>query len=87
VQEALTNTLKHSAARSAHIELTYSEQNLTVEVRDDGPGRHPLRVTNGAGLLGMRERVATVRGHLDTGPDQGGGFAVRAHLPTPDATT
>ena len=40
----------------------------------------------GHGLLGMRERAATVGGSVRTGPGPGGGFLVEAELPTkPDA--
>jgi signal transduction histidine kinase len=87
VQEALTNILKHSAASTVHVVLTYREQALAVEVLDDGPARTPPALSSGAGLLGMRERVASVRGHLETGPGSDGGYGVRAQLPIPVAVS
>ncbi len=48
-------------------------------VRDNGPG--PTAAPSGHGLLGMRERAATVGGTLRTGPAPGGGFLVEARLP------
>jgi signal transduction histidine kinase len=53
---------------------------LAVRVRDNGPG--PVAAgLSGHGLLGMRERAATVGGTLRTGPAPGGGFVVEARLP------
>ena len=59
---------------------------LTVEVTDDGLGAATgPGDTSGHGLVGMRERAATVGGVLTAGPRVGGGFRVEAHLPTAEA--
>ncbi|WP_374223015.1 sensor histidine kinase [Streptomyces sp. MBT65] len=79
VQEALTNARRHAPGAAVDVELRYSEQDLAVRVRDNGPG--PTAVLSGHGLLGMRERAATVGGTLRTGPAPGGGFLVEARLP------
>jgi signal transduction histidine kinase len=80
VQEALTNTLKHANARHAEVVLRYSDEELAIDVRDDGRG-----LTNngdqGQGLIGMRERVALYDGDLAAGPRAEGGFAVSARFP------
>ena len=83
VQEALTNTLKHSAASRADVRLRYRPDELEVEVVDDGradagPGSGP----GGLGLIGMRERAALHGGQLSAGPLEGGGYQVRVKLPT-----
>ncbi len=80
VQEALTNVLRHAAARRAEVALAYGDDALVVTVSDDGRG--PSGGDGGGhGLAGMRERVAVLGGSLDAGPGAGGGFAVRARLP------
>ncbi|MFE9119275.1 sensor histidine kinase [Streptomyces sp. NPDC007172] len=85
-QEALTNARKHAgpAARAALV-LTYRQDTVVVEIRDDGgefpPSEPPTPSPRGYGLIGMRERVALHGGTLTTGPRPGGGFAVRAELP------
>jgi signal transduction histidine kinase len=82
VQEGLTNALKHAGPAHAEVVLRYAPRALDVEVRDDGRG--PARVNGdgaGHGLIGMRERVALYGGALETGPRDGGGFAIHAHLP------
>jgi signal transduction histidine kinase len=80
VQEALTNVLRHAAARRAEVALSFGDDALVVTVSDDGRG--PVGGGDGGhGIAGMRERVAIAGGSLDAGPRDGGGFAVRARLP------
>ena len=80
VQEALTNARRHAPGAAVDVELRYGDADLAVRVRDNGPG--PAAAGSpGHGLLGMRERVATVGGTLRTGPAPGGGFLVEARLP------
>jgi signal transduction histidine kinase len=82
VQEALTNITRHAGTTTATVRVAYGDQDLTVEVDDDGHGPGVRnRADGGMGLLGMRERVAALDGELQTGPRPGGGFRVRARLP------
>jgi len=84
VQEALTNTLKHSAASRADVCLRYEPTALEVAVIDGGPINESRQSgAGGLGLIGMRERAVLHGGELTAGPDAGGGFAVRVRLPTP----
>jgi signal transduction histidine kinase len=84
VQEALTNTLKHSAASRADVHVRYWPDELEVEIVDDGrPSSVPSSASGGLGLIGMRERAALHGGQLSAGPAAGGGFAVKVKLPTP----
>jgi signal transduction histidine kinase len=81
VQEALTNTLKHSPAARAAVSLRYTDEALEIEVRDEGsdaPGGAP---SGGHGLAGLRERIAVFGGTFHAGPRPEGGFLVRARLP------
>jgi signal transduction histidine kinase len=80
VQEALTNTLKHAAARRAEVVVRYSEEELAIDVLDDGRGP-TSNGDQGQGLIGMRERVALYDGNLAAGPRAEGGFAVSARFP------
>ena len=65
VQEALTNVVKHAGPARAQVTICYGDQDVTVEVTDDGRGvAAPTgdgRAGVGHGLIGMRERVAAVR--------------------------
>ena len=85
VQEALTNVVKHAGPAHAQVTIGYRDQEVTVEVTDDGRGAvTPAgdgRAGTGHGLIGMRERVAVFGGDLEVGPRPGGGFRVAARLP------
>jgi signal transduction histidine kinase len=87
VQEALTNVVKHAGPAHAQVTIGYRDQEVTVEVIDDGRGAVPPAgdgwVGTGHGLIGMRERVAAFGGDLQVGPRPGGGFRVAARLPLP----
>jgi len=80
VQEALTNARRHAPGAAVDVEIAYTPEDLLVTVRDNGPGP-PERTNGGHGLLGMRERVATVGGDLRTGAAPVSGFLVQARLP------
>ena len=82
VQEALTNTIKHAGRVRSRVTLRYGDEELVVEVKDDGPGpAADAREGAGHGLVGMRERVAALAGELHAGAGADGGFMVRASLP------
>ena len=83
VQEALTNVVRHSGARHATVATGRDGGCLTVEIRDDGAGPPRARTAapGGFGLIGLRERAASVGGTVVHGPAPGGGFRVRARLP------
>jgi len=85
VQEALTNTLKHAGAEHVVLTVEYGADQLRIEVRDDGRRPHRAAGHGGHGLAGMRERAAVYGGALEAGPEDGGGYAVRASLPIEQA--
>ena len=82
VQESLTNVVRHAGRVGATVRLRQDGGYLYVDVANDG-GASPAAFSDGtgAGLAGMRERVATLGGTLEAGPRPGGGFAVHARLP------
>jgi signal transduction histidine kinase len=87
VQEALTNARRHAPGSAVDVELEYAEEELRLRVRDNGPGLRRGAVADGHGLLGMRERAATVGGTLLAGPASAGGFVVEAVLPVAEVST
>ena len=71
VQEALTNTVRHSGGRAATVRLCYDPDALTIEVDDDGRTAHPPRPGNG--VAGMTERARALGGTLAAGPGPAAG--------------
>ena len=82
-QEALTNVRKHAAGVTrVDVDLRYTADAVELLVGDDGDGMPEGDGEGGYGLIGMRERAGMHDGTLEAGPRDGGGFAVRAVLPT-----
>jgi signal transduction histidine kinase len=86
IQEALTNSARHSGGANATVRLGYGGDVLLVEVTDDGASRPPARPLgqaggSGHGIAGMTERAAALGGTLEAGPGSDKGFGVRAWLP------
>jgi signal transduction histidine kinase len=87
VQEALTNTMKHSPSGTrAEVRVACGSGTVVLTVTDDGAGTVPPDPGQalGHGLPGMRERAAAYGGQLTAGPRDAGGWHVTARL---DLTT
>jgi signal transduction histidine kinase len=80
IQEGLTNTVKHARASRADVLIRYGEEELEIEVRDNGRAT-PSESSHGHGLVGMRERVKIYGGEMTAGGAPDGGFSVRTRLP------
>ncbi|MGI5327822.1 sensor histidine kinase [Actinomadura nitritigenes] len=84
-QEALANVAKHAGASRVAVTLSYMGDLITLDVRDDGAGFVPDRVTptadGGYGLTAMRRRVARVAGTLEIESEPGAGTAISASVP------
>lgn len=80
-QEALANVAKHAKASRVGLTLSYMEDLVTLDVRDDGTG---LARANGSGfgLTGMRQRVEGLDGRLEIESEPGVGTAISASIPT-----
>ncbi|MGH3758917.1 histidine kinase [Actinophytocola sp.] len=81
VQESLTNIARHAAAATASVRIDYRPDALVIRVDDDGKATPDTAPVPGVGLLGMRERVTALGGHLRAAPRSEGGFTVQAELP------
>ncbi len=88
-QEALANVARHAGASHAGVTLSYMEDVVTLDVRDDGSGfvvngrAHDAPPANGSGfgLTAMRQRVTRLAGQLEIESEPGAGTAVSASVP------
>jgi signal transduction histidine kinase len=88
IQEALTNAAKHAPGSDVSVVLREEPAAVRVEVTNGPPKGRPTDMPgSGAGLVGMRERVAVFGGTLETGPTPDGGWSVVASFPTLEAPT
>lgn len=82
VSEALTNAARHAVASGASVDVSVADTVLTVQVSDDGlGGLDECLLTDGSGLVGMRDRVIAVGGSLSIASPTGGGTTILARLP------
>ncbi len=79
-QEALTNTLRHADANTAHLSLRADDE-LTLTVSDDGSGLPADGSREGVGIAGMQERALLIGGRLAIESKSGEGTVVRLTLP------
>ncbi|MFF6993876.1 sensor histidine kinase [Streptomyces sp. NPDC008313] len=82
VSELLQNVSKHSAARSASVDVWRSEDRLLIQVRDDGRGGASL--DGGTGMAGLADRLGAVDGLFVVDSPVGGPTTVTAELPWRD---
>jgi signal transduction histidine kinase len=81
-QEALSNVAKHAAAGHAWVTLSYMEDEVTLDIRDDGHGFDQDQPNDGGfGLTAMRQRVTGLAGELAVESEPGAGTAVSVRVP------
>ncbi len=78
VQEAVLNALRHAQPACVTVHVAASEEEVRVEITDDGRG---IGAPAGHGVLGMRERVAALGGGVRIGTSDTGGAKVEVQLP------
>lgn len=83
VQEALTNVARHAKANHVWIWVEQEDENLVIEIRDDGKGMSEAAIgdRNTFGLLSMDERAKIFGGSVVIGSAPGAGTSVVVRLP------
>lgn len=80
--EAMTNAVKHAAAREIAVKLQFEPHGVCLEVADDGCGFDGGKATTLSsghfGLLGIRERIQRIGGTLEIASGAGRGTRIRA---------
>jgi signal transduction histidine kinase len=81
VQESLTNIAKHAAATRVHLHLVCRQQDVALNIEDNGCGMDINKPGRGLGLIGMRERVEALDGTLTVNSSPGQGVAISVRIP------
>jgi PAS domain S-box-containing protein len=82
-QEALSNIVKHSQAKCAHVELSVNSKTVSLRITDAGRGFDPdlTNPAGGIGLVSMRERLRLVGGRLSVKSELMQGTEIFAEVP------
>lgn len=78
-QEGLTNIHKHAQATQAEFHIHYSNDSVTLTIKDNGRGVDQLG--KGYGLLGLKERLRLLGGDIETMTSPSDGFILKVSLP------
>ena len=81
VQEALTNIVKHSNAKSVKINLNTHFDCIYLSIEDNGKGFNPKQNTTGFGLQGMKERITSLNGEMEILSDLNSGCKIIVRIP------
>ncbi|MFC2070876.1 histidine kinase [Chloroflexota bacterium] len=87
VQEALANIRKHAKATRVNLKVEFKEDNLLVEIRDNGQGFNLSSTLDSAisvghlGLLGMKQRIDMLGGNIYVKTSEGKGTTISVSLP------
>jgi two-component system, NarL family, sensor histidine kinase FusK len=80
-QEALTNIAKHAHATQVWVNIDMNDKTLSLSILDNGQGlQQSHRNTQGLGLTGMRERIASLQGHIQF-VDAQPGLRIQVEIP------
>ncbi|WP_433519580.1 sensor histidine kinase [Nonomuraea sp. CA-143628] len=85
VQEALTNARKHAGGAEVTVRIGYGPPTTLVEVTNAPGTPSTSTVDSGYGIVGLRERVTTLGGHLTAGPAGAGAWRLVGRIPHPAA--
>jgi signal transduction histidine kinase len=87
--EALNNVIKHANAQQVIVSLQFQDQDVYLEIRDDGIGFDPatIRRSGGRGLTGIEERVQRIQGTFTIQSTPGNGTTLCVRCPIQESRT
>ncbi len=80
-QEGLANVARHARASRVGVTLSFSGDEVMLDVRDDGVGFDDAAASGGFGFEAMRQRVQRLAGDLAIESEPGGGTAISVRVP------
>lgn len=87
IQEAVGNAVKHASANRINVTLSYTPEQLTVSIKDNGQGFDVADKlsTGGLGLSNMHERIELLEGTLKIESAENAGTTIQLHIPATNA--
>jgi signal transduction histidine kinase len=81
IQELLQNSIKHAEATEIMVQITRTEQEMTLLVEDNGKGYDPVKVRKGMGTDNLSNRVKFLQGELSIHTSLGKGTSNMVSIP------
>jgi two-component system NarL family sensor kinase len=83
LQECLQNVMKHSEAKNLDINFTYTDNVLSIQIKDDGKGFliQPAKGSYGLGLMNINNRIQLMNGQITVESSPGTGTVIFIQLP------
>ena len=82
-QEFFQNSIKYGQPTEIHFELIRIEQDLLINLRDNGVGFDPNQMEKGIGMISLETRVKALRGEVEIFSRMGEGVRWKVKLPIP----
>ena len=88
-QEALTNITRYAKATQVKVSLDIDSDSVLLNIEDNGLGfdTELTKTKKSFGILGMKERVASLNGRFDLSSVPGNGTRISIHIPITQKTT
>lgn len=80
IKEAINNAAKYSGAKQFSINIYYQNENIMIEIADNGVGFDPIK-TNGNGIGNMKKRIEELNGTFTLNSDHFFGTSIKATIP------
>ncbi|MEJ5919309.1 sensor histidine kinase [Corynebacterium sp. H78] len=82
-QSSIANVVQHSGATSCTVNLTYKNDEVRLDIVDNGTTFNQAAVeeSTGVGVSGARRRLESIGGHYSIAEQPGGGCGVSARIP------
>ena len=87
LQEGINNVMKHSGTSRANVTITLEDKSLEMIINDSGKGFDPQKIAdwslvgNHFGIIGMKERIASLGGEFNITSNIGQGVTLKASIP------
>ncbi len=81
VQESLQNIIKHAEAKNIELNFSTIDEQLEVQLKDDGKGFNIKKSKKGIGMKNMKSRIQKLNGTIDFVSEKGKGTSIHIKIP------